>query len=46
MYPYLDVKNKKNSTWTEYRFNAEREHLLKKGWKLMYFNFSIGVGEI
>ena len=44
--PYLNLKNKKNSTWTEYWYNAEEEYLLKQGLKLMYFDPSIDVGEI
>jgi len=46
MCPYSNLKNKKNSTWTEYWFNVEGEHLLKQGLKLMYFDPSIDVGEI
>jgi hypothetical protein len=42
----LNLKNKKNSTWTEYWFNVEEEHLLKQGLKLIYFDPSIDVGEI
>jgi len=44
--PYLNLKNKKNSTWTEYWSNVEEEHLLKQGLKLIYFDPSIDVGEI
>jgi len=43
---YLNLKNKKNSTWTEYWFNVKEEHLLKQGLKPMYFDPSINVGEI
>ena len=46
MCPYLNLKNKNNSTWTEYWFKVEGEHLLKKGLKLMYFDPSIDLGEI
>jgi hypothetical protein len=46
MFPYLNLKNIKNSTWTEYWSNVEEEHLLKQGLKLMYSDPSIDVGEI
>ncbi len=46
MCPYLNLRNKKNSTWAEYWFNVKGEHLLKQGLKLMYFEPLIEVGEI